>query len=132
MIDYQDYFLFKLTNNSTGDLRRAPSTAIAVLCLDGEHGLLSDLHGCDPQVPPLDHLGLAQVEAELVPPVSAGVKLGSVCEGADIVNKDLVSSPGAGISFTGHLNIAPVYKSQGDGKVFLPGSLSGFPRPSRW
>ena len=90
---------------STGYLGRTSSTAIAVVSLDGEHRLLANLHRGHPQVPAFDHLRLAQVEAEPVPPVTTGVKLGAVCEGADIVNKHLVSCPGGGSSFTRHLEI---------------------------
>ena len=89
----------------TWDFWWTTGTAVPVVGLDGEHGLLPQLHGGHALVPALDHLGLAQVEAELVPPVSAGVKLGAVCEGADIVNKHLVSCPGGGSSFTRHLEI---------------------------
>merc|ERR1719412_3186128 len=57
------------------DLGWTARTAVPVVGLDGEHCLLPQFHGGHALVPALDHLGLAQVEAEPVPAPSTRISL---------------------------------------------------------
>ena len=112
------YFIL-CCQNVTRYLGRTARTAVAVVRLDGEHGLLSDLHGGHTEVPAFDDLGLSEVEAELVSSIATGVKLAAVSETADVVDEDLVPCPGSVRALPLHQDLLE------NSSVFLDGDVLG-------